>query len=98
MKKTIILIASMFLLASCVESMALFGSGAANGKLTQSSINTAVGYGIKKQTGKSPLEHALQFSKKNKAKKNSFLGKPLMENTSSLQSSIDKKSRTKYLD
>ena len=98
MKKTIILIASMFLLASCVESMALFGSGAANGKLTQSSINTAVGYGIKKQTSKSPLEHALQFSKKNKAKKNSFLGKPLMENTSSLQSSIDKKSKIKYLD
>ena len=98
MKKTIILIASMFLLASCVESIALFGSGAANGKLTQSSINSAVSYGIKKQTGKSPLEHALQFSKKNKAKKNSFLGKPLMENTSSLQSSIDKKSKIKYLD
>ena len=98
MKKIIILIASMFLLASCVESMALLGSGAANGKLTQSSINAAVGYGIKKQTGKSPLEHALQYSKENKSKKFFFLDKPLMKNTSSLQSSIDKKSKIKYLD
>ena len=44
--------------------MALLGpaTGAANGKVVQSSIQSAVSYGIKQQTGKSPFEHALAYS------------------------------------
>jgi hypothetical protein len=64
MKKIFILLASMFLLASCVESVAVIGTGAANGKLVQSSINSGISYGIKKQTGKTPLGHALAYAEK----------------------------------
>ncbi|MDC0426952.1 lipoprotein [Pelagibacteraceae bacterium] len=64
MKKIFILLGLMFLLAGCVESVAVIGTGAANGKLVQSSINTGISYGIKAQTGKSPMEHAFAYSKK----------------------------------
>ena len=69
MKKIFILLASIFLLNSCVESMALL-SGVTNGKLVQSSVQQGLSYGIKKQTGKTPLQHALAYSEeKNPEKK-----------------------------
>ena len=51
MKKLSVLLASMFLLVSCAETMALLGpvSGASNGKMLQSSLNSAVSYGVKKK-------------------------------------------------
>ena len=55
------------LLTGCVESMALLGpvtSGAGTGKVAQSAISSAVSYGIKKQTGKTPGGHALAYVKK----------------------------------
>ena len=66
MKKISVLLASMFLLVGCAESMALLGpiTGASNGKILQSSLNSAVSYGVKKQTGQSPSEHALAYVKK----------------------------------
>ena len=64
MKKIFILLGSMFLLIGCVESVAVMGTGAANGKLVQSSINTGISYGIKAQTGKSPMKHAFAYTKK----------------------------------
>ena len=66
MRKIFVLLASIFLLAGCAETMALLGpaTGAANGKFVQSSIQSGISYGIKKQTGKSPFEHALNISKK----------------------------------
>ena len=48
--------------------MAFLG-GATNGKVVQSSFNTALSYGIKKQTGKTPIEHALNYAEENKVKK-----------------------------
>ena len=70
MKNILILLGSMFLLVGCVESVAVLstGAGAANGKLVQSSINTGISYGIKKQTGKSPMGHALAYNDKKKLK------------------------------
>ena len=69
MKKIFILLASMFLLNGCIESMALL-SGATNGKLVQSSVQQGLSYGIKKHTGKTPLQHALTYSEeKNPEKK-----------------------------
>ena len=69
MKKIFILLASMFLLTGCIESMALL-SGATNGKLVQSSVQQGLSYGIKKKTGKTPLQHALAYSEeKNPEKK-----------------------------
>ena len=131
MKKILILLASLFLLVSCMESVAIFGGGAANGKLTQSSLNAAASYGVKQKTGKTPLQHAfaygkekkilekkedcssfidkkdleicLMFKKKTRSKKvelkeKKFLDKPLKEPLSSLRSSINNKSKIKYLD
>ena len=73
MKKVFFLLSSLFLLNGCAESVALLGGsvgGVSNGKVLQSSFNSAISYGVKKQTGKSPLEHALAYAdKKNPEKK-----------------------------
>ena len=73
MKKVFFLLSSLFLLNGCAESVALLGTsagGASNGKILQSSLNSAISYGVKKQTGKSPLEHALAYAEeKNPEKK-----------------------------
>ena len=62
MKKILLLFSTILLLNGCAESIALLGSGASNGKIAQSSLNSAISYGIKKQTGKSPLEHAIAYA------------------------------------
>ena len=67
MKKVFFLLSSLFLLNGCAESVALLGSsvgGASSGKMLQSSLNTAISYGVKKQTGKGPLEHVLAYAEK----------------------------------
>ena len=70
MKKILLLFSIIFLLNGCAESLALIGSSASNGRLAQSSLNSAISYGIKKQTGKTPLEHALAYAdEKNPNKK-----------------------------
>ena len=73
MKKVFFLLSSLFLLNGCAESVALLGGsvgGASSGKMLQSSLNTAISYGIKKHTGKSPLEHAFAYAEeKNPEKK-----------------------------
>ena len=72
MKKVFFLLASLFLLNGCAETVALLGpvGGASNGKMLQSSLNSVINYGVKKQTGKSPLEHALAYAEeKNPEKK-----------------------------
>ena len=70
MKKVFFLITLTFLLNGCAESVALFSTGASNGKIVQSSLNSVISYGIKKQTGKTPLEHAIAYAdEKNPGKK-----------------------------
>ena len=64
MKKTLPLLTLIFLLNGCAESIALLGSGASNGRIVQSSLNSAISYGVKKQTGKTPLEHAIAYAEK----------------------------------
>jgi len=62
MKKILISLSTIFLLNGCAESLALLGPGASNGRLVQSSLNSAISYGVKKQTGKTPLEHAISYA------------------------------------
>ena len=62
MKKILILLSTIFLLNGCAESLALLGTGTSNGKILQSSLNSAVSYGVKKQTGKTPLEHVIAYA------------------------------------
>ena len=73
MKKILILLSSLFLLNGCAESVALLGTsvgGASSGKMLQSSLNSAISYGVKQHTGKSPLEHAIAYAEeKNPEKK-----------------------------
>ena len=73
MKKAFFLLSSLFLLNGCAESVALLGTsagGASKGKMLQSSLNSAISYGVKNQTGKSPIEHALAYAEeKNPEKK-----------------------------
>ena len=64
MKKILILLSTIFLLNGCAESLALLGTGTSNGKIVQSSLNSAISYGVKKRTGKSPLEHAVAYAEK----------------------------------
>ena len=61
-KKILILLSTIFLLNGCAESLALLGPGVSNGRLVQSSLNSAISYGVKKQTGKTPLEHAIAYA------------------------------------
>ena len=134
MRKTLSLLVTLFLLNGCAESLALLGpvtSGASSGKAAQSAITSAVSYGVKQKTGKSPSQHALTYVKKNNPEKKkdtciSFVEKTnselcavlkkkmsltrvkninnkkneksLKELTLSSQSSINKKSKIKYLD
>ena len=62
MKKTLLLLSTIFLLNGCAESLALLGPGASNGRFVQSSLNSAISYGVKNQTGKTPLEHAIAYA------------------------------------
>ena len=62
MKKILILLSTTFLLNGCAESLALLGTSTSNGKILQSSLNSALSYGIKKHTGKTPFEHAIAYA------------------------------------
>ncbi len=77
MKKVFFLLSSLFLLNGCAESVALLGSsvgGASSGKIVQSSLNSAITYGVKSKTGKTPLGHVLAYAEeKNPEKKKSAM-------------------------
>ena len=63
------LLVALLLLNGCAESVALLGSGASNGKIVQSSFNSVISYGVKKQTGKTPFEHAIAYAEEKNPKK-----------------------------
>ena len=65
MRKLTGLLILLFLLSGCFESTLVVGPaiGGAQGKLTQSSISTALSYGIKHKTGKYPFQHILKQKK-----------------------------------
>ena len=70
MKKILGLLTTLLFLNGCAESVALLGTSVSNGKIIQSSISSSVSYGVKKQTGKTPLEHAIAYAdQKNPQKK-----------------------------
>ena len=67
MKKIIFLFFTIFLLNGCAESTALLGTtagGASSGKVLHSSLTSAASIGIKSQTGKTPLGHAMAYAEK----------------------------------
>ena len=67
MKKILSLLTTLFLLNGCVETLALLSpatSGVGSGKAAHSAFSSALSYGVKQQTGKSPSQHALSYVKK----------------------------------
>ena len=67
MKKIVGLLISFTLLTGCAESLALLGpttTAVGSGNVAQSAFTSAVSFGIKKQTGKSPSEHTVAYVKK----------------------------------
>ncbi len=107
MRKIFVLLTAMLLLSGCAESVALLGSsigGASNGKIVQSSFNSAISYGVKKQTGKAPLEHVKAYAEKVNPEKKKEPCVSFLEQTNSEICSIVKKqliltrSKIKYLD
>ena len=94
MKKIFGLLISLMLLNGCAESVALLGSsvgGVSNGKIIQSSLNSAISYGVKQQTGKSPLEHAIAYAEEKNPQKKKEPCLSFLEKTNSEICAIVKK-------
>ena len=65
MKKILGFLLGFALLTGCAESLALLGptsTAVTGGNIAQSALSSAVNYGVKKQTGKSPIEHAVAYA------------------------------------
>tara|TARA_B100000963_G_scaffold198648_1_gene172907 strand:- start:523 stop:924 length:402 start_codon:yes stop_codon:yes gene_type:complete len=83
MKKNLCLLLMFTFLSGCFGSVAFLGSAsttAANGNIARSAFTSTVSIGVKKQTGKLPIEHAIAYAEeKNPVKKKepclSFTGK-----------------------
>ncbi len=57
----------LIFLTGCAESIAFLGpasTSVSGGNFAQSAVSSAVSFGVKKQTGKSPMEHAMVYAKK----------------------------------
>jgi len=81
------------ILNGCAESVAILGpSLGTGGGVARSSLTTAVNYGIKKQTGKTPMQHALTYNQKAKEAKDSTIS-----DLSNLRKSISNLSKVKNL-
>ena len=94
MSKTLSLLVTLFLLNGCAESLALLGpatSGTSSGKVAQSALSSAVSYGVKLQTGKSPSQHALTYVKKNNPEKKKDTCISFVEKTNSELCAVLKK-------
>ncbi len=72
MKKILGFLVGLTLLTGCAETLALLGptsSAVTGGNVAQSVFSSAVNYGVKKQTGKSPMEHAMTYAEEIKSNK-----------------------------
>ena len=68
MTKIFVLLTSVIILTGCVETFALLGPASSlvgGGNVVHSSISSAASYGIKKTTGKSPMQHAFAYAEEN---------------------------------
>ena len=113
MRKILISLVLTLFVSGCAETVALLGPASTSlggGNVAQSAISTAVNFGVKKQTGKSPMEHAFAYAEKHnperkKVKCVSFLEVTesevcsiLQKRVSELKRKIDEKSKIKILD
>ncbi len=72
MKKNFCLLLVFTLLSGCFGSMALLGpasttaASGASGNIARGAFTSTVSYGIKKTTGKLPIEHAVSYAEEKK--------------------------------
>ena len=67
MKKLIGVLITLLALNGCANSLAFLGPASTSitgGNVAQSAVSSIVSYGVKKQTGQSPSEHALAYVQK----------------------------------
>ena len=65
MKKILGFLLVLTLLTGCANSLALLGptsTAATGGNIAQSVVSSGLNYGVKKQTGKSAMEHAIAYA------------------------------------
>ena len=113
MKKVLVCIALTITLSGCAETMAFLGpvgTAAGGGNIVRSTVTSVVDYGIKKSTGKSSFEHAINYAEKHnpdrkKVKCVNFLEGTetevcsiLKKRVTELKSKINKSSKIKTLD
>ena len=77
---TILVLSSIFLSGCFASSLTLVGTGASasQGRVVQSSISSALNYGVKQTTGKFPIEHIIIREKQRLAKKVNNLEKKIV--------------------
>ena len=99
MRKLIGLLISVFLLSGCFESSLVMGPaiGGAQGKLAQSSVSTALSYGIKHKTGKYPIQHILKKKKEKAVKTVSLMEEKVLTTTNKIKHNLVKKPEVKLV-
>ena len=83
MKKITGFIFILVFLTGCVESVALFSPMSGSGNMAQSALSSSISYGVKKQTGKSPMEHAIAYAEKHNPEKKKSKCVSFIEGTNS---------------
>ena len=94
MKKIFGLLTTLILLSSCAQSLTLLGPASTTvtgGKLAQSAVSSSISYGVKKHTGKSPMEHAMAYAEKHNPDKKKEPCLSFIEKTNSEICTIVKK-------
>ena len=94
MKKILGFLLGLTLLTGCAESLALLGptsTAVTGGNIAQSALSSAVNYGVKKQTGKSAMEHAIIYAEEMNPEKNKEPCLSFVEKTNSEICAIVKK-------
>ena len=94
MKKIFGSLAVLFLLSGCAESIALLGPASTSvtgGNIAHSTVSSAMSYGVKKQTGKSPMEHAMAYAEEKNPNKKKQPCLSFLEKTNSEICTIVKK-------
>ena len=94
MKKIFGLLISLSLLSGCAQSLALLGPASTSvtgGNLAQSAVSSSISYGVKKQTGKSPMEHAMVYAEEHNPDKKKEPCLSFIEKTNSEICTIVKK-------
>ena len=93
MRKLIVLLILLFLLPGCFETSLVMGPaiGGAQGRLAQSSVSTALSYGVKYKTGKYPIQHILKQKKEKTVKIASLMGEKVLTTTDKIKHNLVKK-------